>query len=476
MGKQCNRARSSECSANGKVTPVQVAFIVDRYLSDNNYIRTLSVFRSEATPLISKTKVKEAPKNLLSLETIIDEYISLKEQKLMLDQEKCRVEMLLQGLQDVMQTYNSAVPSISQSPVASGVSQLPPATAPVTQVGPRVGAPAAYSMYKLPVASSLPVPPPRTPSEPTRISTPSHDVSTKSKRKASRPLSGVNPTVKRNCAQVLTDPAVAEGNKESRATNQNNQMPMPHDIVSNPSLVQGSFDARSLMNSSRNPNADSPGPRTPPKTSTVEPNESVSPEENSSQMESSNSITTPEIFPINCRIISSKTIVVSPLKHVVCSSPDRVLTSQTLSPKRSSKIKGRLDFNDVNEFITAERSVEAESRTIGNIEDVEMFDIDFPNFDVLGNDFSLSELLVDIDFDTESVGSQPLQEMNPSACSLKWSGSDSTVPNPPDATSVLAEKDMNILGLDPVVSVKSVTKCIQILSPAKPRRAWQENF
>ncbi|XP_068668568.1 uncharacterized protein [Aristolochia californica] len=484
MGKQCNRARSSECPVKGKVTPVQVAFIVDRYLSDNNCIRTLSVFRSEATPLISKTKAKEAPKNLLSLETILDEYISLKEQKLMLYQEKCRVEMLLQGVQDVMRAYNSAMPSVSQPPVVSGVSPLPPAMTQVSQVDPRIRTPAvhvAHSMYKLPVANSLPALLPHNPSEPIRISTPNHDVSTKSKRKASRPLTGVNPTVKRNCTRVLTNPSVAEDNKENQATNKKNQMSMSHDNVPNQSLVQGSSDARGSMSSSPNSNTDSPCPQTPPQALTVEPNESVSPAGTFSQIESSNSITTPEISSVNCCIISSKTVVVSPLKHVVCSSPDRGLTSQKLSPKKSSKIKGRLDFNYANESIKAERPVEAETRAIGNIHDTEMFDIDFPNFDVLGNDFSLSELLVDIDFETEH--SQPVQDVNPTACSLNGSihESGNVAPgpkalNPPDATAILSEKDMNILGSDPLVSAKSVTRPIQISSPAKPRRAGQENL
>ncbi|KAG9453255.1 hypothetical protein H6P81_006159 [Aristolochia fimbriata] len=474
MGKQCNGARSSGGPAKGKVTPIQVAFIVDRYLSENNCVRTLSVFRSEATPLISKTKIREAPKNLLSLETILDEYISLKEQKLALDQEKCRVELLLQGIQDVMRAYNSAVPSIPQPPVASGVYPLPPAMTPVSQTDPRIRTPAGYTVYKLPVANSLPVLPPHTPSEPSRISTPNHDISAKSKRKASKPLVGVNPTAKRNCTQVSSNASVAEGNKGSLAANKNNQMPVPYDIVSNQTAGQALSDETGLMKSSPDSKFNSPCPRTPPQALTVEANETVSPAENSSQIESSNSMTSPEISPINCHIISSKTIVVSPSKHVACSSPDRLLAFQK-SPKRSSKIKGRLDFNDANEFINSGRPCELENRAIENIDDIGMFDIDFSNFDVLGNDFSLSELLVDIDFDTEGDTSPAARSLDRPIEQSGNSGSDPVGCNLPDLTTILSEKDINIPGPDPLVSVKSVTKCIQILSPAKPRRGGQEN-
>lgn len=60
MGKQ-TKARKSESSSKGivNVTPIQVAFIVDRYLSDNNYAETRSVFRVEASSLIAKSPIQE---------------------------------------------------------------------------------------------------------------------------------------------------------------------------------------------------------------------------------------------------------------------------------------------------------------------------------------------------------------------------------------------------------------------------------
>ena len=49
----------------GKVTPVQVAFIVDRYLADNNYSETRSAFRTEASSLIAKSSLQEVGSYLI---------------------------------------------------------------------------------------------------------------------------------------------------------------------------------------------------------------------------------------------------------------------------------------------------------------------------------------------------------------------------------------------------------------------------
>ena len=66
MAKQ-HKAKKPEILGKGKVTPVQIAFIVDRYLADNNYTATLSAFRAEASDLFSKTKGKEVRPLIQSL-------------------------------------------------------------------------------------------------------------------------------------------------------------------------------------------------------------------------------------------------------------------------------------------------------------------------------------------------------------------------------------------------------------------------
>lgn len=60
MGKQ-SKSRKTENVGKGKVTPVQIAFIVDRYLSDNRFTETRSTFRSEASHLLAKSPINEVP-------------------------------------------------------------------------------------------------------------------------------------------------------------------------------------------------------------------------------------------------------------------------------------------------------------------------------------------------------------------------------------------------------------------------------
>lgn len=75
----------------------------------------------------------QAPKSLLSLAAILDEYITLKEQKVgvdqerhRLEQEKLRVQNLLSGMQDVMNAYNGVANNVATPPLP-----LPPPTASV---------------------------------------------------------------------------------------------------------------------------------------------------------------------------------------------------------------------------------------------------------------------------------------------------------------------------------------------------------
>ena len=110
-GAQMGRHPSERTPANagkGKVTPTQIAFIVDRYLAESGYTSTLASFRSECQLHSSATRTKDLPKGLLSLAEILDDYVTLKGQRIVLDQEKQRVETLIRGMQDVVQTYHSS--------------------------------------------------------------------------------------------------------------------------------------------------------------------------------------------------------------------------------------------------------------------------------------------------------------------------------------------------------------------------------
>lgn len=54
---------------------------------------------------------------------MLDEYICLKEQKVVLEQEKLRVQELLQGLKDVMNAYNTTNASVSSPPIPGSTSK-----------------------------------------------------------------------------------------------------------------------------------------------------------------------------------------------------------------------------------------------------------------------------------------------------------------------------------------------------------------
>ncbi|TMW99181.1 hypothetical protein EJD97_002926 [Solanum chilense] len=112
----------AENIGKGKVTPIQVAFIVDSYLSDNDFTETRSTFCSEASHILSNLPVKEAPRSLLSLGAMLDEYICLKEQKVFLEQEKLQVQNLLRGMQQVMNGYNASANLLPSAlvPASSG--------------------------------------------------------------------------------------------------------------------------------------------------------------------------------------------------------------------------------------------------------------------------------------------------------------------------------------------------------------------
>ncbi|XXG85659.1 hypothetical protein AAC387_Pa11g0696 [Persea americana] len=199
MGRQ-SKASKQESFGKGKVTPVQVAFMVDRYLSDNNYTKTLSVFRTEASNLLTRTRGGQAPKGLLSLGAILDEYICLKEQKLMVDNERNRVERLLQGMQAAMNAYNSA----------GSVSQV--ATTPSPPMGLRNGSHEDRPIYNNHTANTVRMLPSNT-SDSTNSSTRIVSHPSMKKRKASRPDSDVSPAVKKSGAVLPMNSLAAAATK-----------------------------------------------------------------------------------------------------------------------------------------------------------------------------------------------------------------------------------------------------------------------
>ncbi|KAG5060273.1 hypothetical protein JHK87_001302 [Glycine soja] len=100
-----NQPNTAKSFGMGKISPVHVALIVYQYLNDNNFSQTRSTFRNEASSLFSDSLINEASKSWMSLGQILDDYMCLKVQKVMLDeqqvevtQEKNQIHMLWQGI------------------------------------------------------------------------------------------------------------------------------------------------------------------------------------------------------------------------------------------------------------------------------------------------------------------------------------------------------------------------------------------
>ncbi|KAJ3680758.1 hypothetical protein LUZ60_015247 [Juncus effusus] len=424
MAKQSHRAKKAENLGKGKVTPVQVAFIVDRYLADNNYRNALAAFRSEAADLFSKTKGKEVPKGLLGLGEILDEYIRLKEQKIVLDQEKRLVETAMNGLQEVMRAYQSG----TSTPLPSSPPLIPPQF----------------------VGASMPplLPPPQ-------------------------PNNGSPPNSVMNYQAVTTNHAIhnlsisTPQTNPSVTTNNNTNKRKSSNLL--PKAPKKPFSQSSTLPSSSKPVPTTTG------TSQEKPNNSIAKNLfKSDQPISKSSPETPQFQNPNpnpnsnpnsnskCSVISSQErILVSPNKAYY--SVER--SYQITSPYKPS-VKGKLDFDRTdldagNEIPDSDKAGYSDSTSpeLGN----EIPDFDFPDFDILNGDFSFSELLIDLDLGCESTTNNNQTE-NIASLDQELNG---------EATKLSVEDYSNddiIQGPESVTSIRAITKRIKIMSPVKTRR------
>ncbi|KAH9301699.1 hypothetical protein KI387_013282 [Taxus chinensis] len=177
-------ARKKVGVGSGKVTAVQVAFIVERYLAENGFNNTLAHFRSEAASLLGTAHPRQAPKSMLSLVDILDDYISLKEQRIALGQEKARIDQLFFGMQDIMYAYHSG-------------GMLPPTATAISGPGLYASASTATNGAVATPALPLPVPVPN------------------NKRKNPKPLPNASLTAKKSClAAHPFDPLSGETNAQ----------------------------------------------------------------------------------------------------------------------------------------------------------------------------------------------------------------------------------------------------------------------
>ncbi|XP_057544393.1 uncharacterized protein LOC130823679 isoform X2 [Amaranthus tricolor] len=473
---------SQNIIGKGKITPVQVAFIVDRYLADNNFSKTRNAFREEASSLIPKSSLQEAPKTLLSLAELLDDYVWLKEQRVMIEheklglaQERTRIQNLLQGMQDLMNIFNNSpvVPAnYVTSPPPHPVSASVPPNSMVTSSsagypGYRTAGVASVSM-----SQSVKI-------DQTSYSTPILGSRPPRKRKNYKDLQNINQAPKKYCGAVTNNPLYIQGTNSSALPNNASQRhhinhqssPLPSSSPSfaqGGSHIQGSNVARTLFDKhSSSPNSNSSCPKTPPRALSSHSDKSISPlEEVSSTAKSNHESTTPETKPNNCTIISSKTIIVSPAKHFSIETNQCTFSSPVKTTKWQSKrehVKGRLDFDSseaptILENTSGDGSTSSESEKEGDI-----FDLEVPGFDAFGPDFSISEFLTDLGIDCGSLD-------NPCPTTEGTNEDTRTSQNLVEHSSAVREViagDVSINGTDSITSIKSITQCVRVLSPTK---------
>ncbi|CAH9130580.1 unnamed protein product [Cuscuta epithymum] len=480
MRKQSSRSRKSAESTQlgkGKVTPAQVAFIVDCYLGDNNLSKTRYAFRSEAPHLFSKSPAQESTK-VLSLGELLDEYISLKGQKLAIDQErghleqeKLRLQNLLKGMQDVMNAYNGSAnlntpppPLVSPSPFPAGGYSVGNTPNMIQTMVPST----VQTYSSTPPIEPLPAKRKRSMSNGHLISKRSH----KSSINSQPPLEGDKALAQASIADKGDeDPSKLSAVPSSACDTGGNGA----------TAVQVSSVAKCLFNqSTQSPPTNSSGPKTPPHASSSLTKKSISPVEISSTATSVGNVSTQQMVSSNCMIISSETIRVSPSKQPGYYSIERNQCISTLSPVKTNMkpimrdhVKGRLDFDasDVPSCSTMVLSTPGGTSTSES--DGEIFDLDL---DALGMDFNLSELLGDFDLGVEGnyCSPQPDKSSSSEALSDSPNKSEDADIGPSQMTSQISStfaevlaKDTGLTDPDTFTTMKSVTKCVKILSPVK---------
>ncbi|KAG2326504.1 hypothetical protein Bca52824_009232 [Brassica carinata] len=382
MARYSNRSKSGERIGKGKVTPVQVAYLVDRYLCDNRFLETRSLFRSEASSLISKSPLREAPCSLIPLDDILNEYISLKEQKVtvdqdkaMLDQEKTRVQNLLHGMQGVMNAYNSTA-----SPPPPAITSAPPTAIQVVSstsqpcnnicVSPSGGT--TYNNTPNLMAASLP--------------------GNKRVGSFTAPSSGQSVTKKRKSSEVSLGAAPSVSTKERRkipraaeATNflTSQTSPVDNNVANESSGITSSVAKCLFDRSDVSPPSIPACLRTPQK-----------------QVFSQSDLS---VTPTNCTIVTKERITVSPHKQFPSYTVERSHMVSSFSPVKSSAklsskrdhVKGRLNFDDAEATMNLDPPASGDfvsTSSSGSEPEVDLFDIDF-----LSENFPFSEVLVDFD-------------------------------------------------------------------------------
>ncbi|TKY63394.1 hypothetical protein E2542_SST13265 [Spatholobus suberectus] len=403
MMKQ-TQPRMPESFKRGKITPIQVAFIVDQYLCDNNFSETRSTFRNEASSFITNSPNNEVWKSSLSLGEMLDEYLWLKEQKVMMDQqrvvvmqEKNRVQMLLQGMQNVINAFNAFRRSTS-----SNVAVMNANSAVVPQ--PRLWVSTITSTVATMQNTSniRPLPKPiNTNVDTGNISTPMITVSDK-KRKDTQPVNAPTVAKKRGRPPSRKIPVQGQNTLPPSCNVANNQIvsatqSLAENCIPSGSQVQGSTVAKGSFNQPSFPvPTNLPVPKTPHGTHSFDNDRYVSPTE-ISWVATCNGEATPSCYTA----VSNKRVMVGPAKQMAYIERNRCISPAEANIDEASKrdhIRSRLDYDTSDMPESLDKSLPKEA--FESNKEVDMSYIDFSNLEM---DCSFSEVLSDLGICCEDV-------------------------------------------------------------------------
>ncbi|CAN6802766.1 unnamed protein product, partial [Brassica oleracea] len=391
-----SRSKGSSNMGNGVITPTQIAFIIDRYLHDNRFSKTRSLFRSEASSLLSNSPVRDVLKSYLTLEDILKDYVSLREQKVALDhekvileKEKVRVQNLLQGMQNVMNTYNATLISPPPLPVAAPASQQKSHTisSGCTQDNTQNANDVSVSLLgnKRVRCGNFSTP-----------STTHHQLITR-KRKGHE--------------TSVEAPSVARKARIGNSTaNESNRITQAEETANDFSSQTPSETLTLAKNSSANKPMTGDVSSVADSSLTSNSTCLMTPQKHASSVSGKSNSPQKEATPTNCTIVTKERFTISPLKQITSYTMERSHLISSSSPVKSNlkmsnkrdHVKGRLNFDDTDTDMCLEAAPTtadlASSSPSGSEQEVDLSDIDFS---ILAEDFSFSELLVDFDIGFE---------------------------------------------------------------------------
>ncbi|KAM6545643.1 hypothetical protein CsatB_026379 [Cannabis sativa] len=472
------KKKSSTDIGTGDVTPKQIAFIVDRYLFDNNFSQTRSLFRTEAASLIAQSPSQEATKGILGLGQIINEYISLKAQKLMVDQERARLEQdkfrvqtLLQSMQNAMTVYSATGSSSTPAAIVSAAHKPAIMASRLQSVS---GSQAGFPLHNNPTVQSMSMPS-NTNAQPTN-----------NKRKNAKVVSNVPPPAGKRSRSKFSAPEKVPQHGSAVNSQENTQAPSSA-VETSPNIcvASGSNVVKCLFNQpSFSIPTNTSVPKTPPRANSSQSDKSTSPLDVS---KCSNASTPADLTPTRCTVISSsKRVTLSPCKQMAFYMEKNQCISTSSPAKTNSKRQTtsnnprRLDFSDSDPLVNlgSDEPIVEQASTSESEKEIDLFDIDLPNFDVMGDDFSFTEMLGAFDFDCGEMDYSCQPPIGASMDTISGSspesmcgymGSNQVISEFSSVTEVLSQQDMSMQGPDSTTALKSVTRCIKIISPVKSR-------